>query len=102
MTEVLDGPGTIAYYDKEKDAYVVYLDSDTRSSLRFVEDLHDRTGAYDGNALADMIMDLKFQVNNLNEKLLHMQCLREDNPAVKAAWEHYQTMLALASEGNNQ
>jgi hypothetical protein len=102
VTEIIDGPGTRVYHDKESDRYSVYLDSDAMDSIHFFEDLKARTGAYDGFALADLIMDLKFQVNHLNERLLHMQCLHEDNPAVKAAWDHYQTMLALASEGNNQ
>ena len=50
---------------------------------------------------SDNVWYKKGDVFEIIEKLIAEQKIREENPAVMAAWEEYQLLLKLASTGIN-
>ena len=60
------------------------------------------TGHYTGFNFANNLLDVDEDLKMMKTWYLEDRDLREDNPAVKEAWEHYQMMLVLAKQDKNQ
>lgn len=87
---------------EDRDTYHLALDSDSRELLEYIREIRQMTNHYTGFNFANNLMDIEEDLNMIKTWYLEERDLREDNPAVKAAWEHYQMMLALAKTDKNQ
>jgi len=86
----------------DSESYQIVLDSDTRDLLDYIREIRQMTSHYTGFNFATNLMDLEEDINMIKSWYLDEKDLRENNPAVIAAWEHYQMMVALAKQDKNQ
>lgn len=86
----------------DSESYQVVLDSDTRELLEYIREIRQMTGHYTGFNFANNLLDVDEDLKMMKTWYLEDRDLREDNPAVKEAWEHYQMMLVLAKQDKNQ
>jgi len=82
----------------DSDGFQVVLDSDTRDLLEYIREIRQISGHYTGFAFANNLADVDEDVKMMKTWYFEDRDLREDNPAVKEAWEHYQMMLVLAKQ----
>ena len=87
---------------EDRDTYNLALDGDSRELLEYIREIRQMTNHYTGFNFANNLMDIEEDLNMIKTWYLDEKDLREDNPAVKEAWEHYQMMVALAKTEKNQ
>lgn len=87
--------------DMEIEHASVNLDAETKNAVEFVKDFQRMAGIWQGYDFSTRFREL----TDFMDKYYHDQRLdaelRLTNPAVAQAYEHYQTMLALAKEHPN-
>lgn len=83
----------------ESDVYIS-VTPDIIHTTEYVEQLKNCLGHLDGYDLGELIHELTREVEKLKVDRQMDLYYRLNNPAVEAAWEHYQTMLTLAKEDN--
>jgi hypothetical protein len=82
------------------DQIVVELDSKTRAIVDYVENLKNGSNHWNGYELGANIAHIMEDITSIKSQLSEYDYYKENNPAVRAAWEHYQMMLILAKEDN--
>lgn len=82
----------------DSDECQIVLDSDTRELLEYIREIRQMTSHYTGYNFATNLLDLEADINMIKSWYLDEKDLRENNPAVIAAWDHYQMMVALAKQ----
>lgn len=81
---------------------MITTDKDIQETVKFIKELKLTLGVWDGNQLGQDISSLIDAVHILKDEYDREQGYRLNNPAVGEAYQHYQTMLALAKEDNNE
>jgi len=94
--------GIIIHSESNDTSHQISLDSDTRDLLEYIREIRQMTGHYTGFNFATNLMDLEEDINMIKSWYLDEKDLRENNPAVIAAWEHYQMMVALAKQDKDK
>ncbi len=98
MTDIVGYHGIRTH--KANDLVTITIDSDIRTDIEYLRDFRNYLGIMDGRRAGEMLQDLMEEMVSIKSQLAENQYYRENNPAVGAAWDHYQTMLALAKEEN--
>jgi hypothetical protein len=80
------------------DSAVVELDSDARELLDFVRELRNSSAIWNGYNFGNAFQDMLEDIASIQTVLAKDEYYRQNNPAVREAWEHYQTMLVLAKQ----
>jgi hypothetical protein len=96
MTDIIGYHGIRAH--KTNGVVTITFDSDVRTDIEYVRDFRKYLGITDGRRAGETLQDLMEEMVSIKSQLAENQYYRENNPAVSAAWEHYQTMLGLAKE----
>lgn len=86
----------------DSESYQIVLDSDTRELLEYIREIRQMTGQYTGFNFGNNLIDLQEDVDMIKSWYLDERDLRENNPAVKAAWEQYQLMLVLGKQDKDK
>lgn len=81
---------------------VIELDSSTKLDIEFITEFRNYSGLWDGRAAGETVQQLVNEIAAIKSQLAQDEYYRINNPAVGAAWEHYQTMLGLAKEYGDQ
>lgn len=85
----------------EIETMVVELDSQTRELLDFINEVRLASATYNGFNFGKTFLELLDDVAALHTQINEDRHYRENNPAVKEAWENYQLMLGLVRDNNN-
>ena len=105
MKEVTGGNGIevyTSYNDQwEIESMVVELDGHTRELLDFVNEIRLASATYNGFNFGKTFLELLDDVAALHTQINEDRQYRENNPAVKEAWENYQLMLGLVRSNDN-
>lgn len=106
MKEIIGYSGIRVTYHRENgdskiDSAVVELDSDTRELLDYVRELRNASAIWNGFSLGITLQDMLEDIASIKTMLSKDEYYRQNNPAVREAWEHYQTMLGLARQEDN-
>jgi hypothetical protein len=94
--------GINVYSQSDDNSHQISLDSDTRDLLEYIREIRQMSNHYTGFNFATNLLDIEEDVNMMKTWYLDEIDLRENNPAVKAAWEHYQTMMTLAKQDKDK
>jgi hypothetical protein len=84
--------------DGNLDSAVIELDSDAREQLDFVRELRNASAIWNGYNFGNAVQDILEDIASIQSILAKDEYYRQNNPAVREAWEHYQTMLGLAKQ----
>lgn len=112
MKSRIQGLGGIITQTDNDGNVMIYLDHDTEEVLKFAR------GFCDGNQMLNGVTgesggyNLAVELKNMSDYIGHLQTeidelksdsyYKENNPAVKNAWEQYQIMLALAKQDDRE
>ena len=100
MTKVIGYNGILARHT-ESDRIEIELDYETYALVQYFKDLQRAmlsesvTNGYD---FAHLISSMLTDIEDTKHRLEREEQYRTNNPAVQSAWEHYQTMLGLATQ----
>jgi len=84
------------------DSAVVELDSDARELLDFVRELRNASAIWNGYNFGNAVQDILEDIASIQSVLAKDEFYRQNNPAVREAWEHYQIMLGLAKQEDDE
>lgn len=105
MKEAKGGYGIEVYTSHnqnwEIETMVVELDGQTRELLDFINEVRVASATYNGFNFGKTFLELLDDVAALHTQINEDRHYRENNPAVKEAWENYQLMLGLVRDNNN-
>ena len=96
MTDIVGYHGIRAH--KADNVVTITIDSDIRTDIEYIRDFKNYSGMWDGRQAGEMLQNVLAEIMSIKSQLAENQYYRENNPAVSAAWEHYQTMLGLAKQ----
>jgi len=96
MTDIVGYHGISTH--KADDVVTITIDSDIRKDIEYIRDFKNYSGMWDGRQAGEMLQNVLAEIMSIKSQLAENQYYRENNPAVSAAWEHYQTMLGLAKQ----
>ena len=106
MENAKGGPGIevhVAHGENwQIESMVIELDSQTRELLDFVNEMRLASATYNGFNFGKTFLDLLDDVAALHTQINEDRWYRENNPAVKEAWENYQLMLGLVREKTDE
>ena len=86
----------------DSESYQVVLDSDSRELLTYIREIRQMTSYFTGFNFATSLLDLQEDMDMIKSWYLDEIDLRENHPAVEAAWEQYQIMVALAKQDKDK
>lgn len=86
----------------EIDSAVVELDSDSRELLNYVREMRNSSSFWNGFNFGNTFQDMIEDIASIQTVLAKDEYYRQNNPAVQEAWDHYQTMLGLAKQDNEE
>ena len=101
MSEILGSNGIEVHYSNQDGVVEIELDSETRLLLDFVKELRTASATYNGYNFGRTFIEMLDDVAALYAHINEDKWYKDNNPAVKDAWEKYQLMLGLARENNN-
>jgi hypothetical protein len=88
--------------DDTLESAVVELDSDARDQLDFVREMRNASFIQNGYNFGNVIQNILSDIVSIQSVLAKDEYYKQNNPAVKEAWEHYQTMLGLAKQEDDE
>jgi len=100
MTDIIGYHGISTY--KTDNGFTITIDSDIRKDIEYIRDFKNYSGMWDGRQAGEMLQNVLAEIMSIKSQLAENQYYRENNPAVSAAWEHYQTMLGLAKQEDDK
>lgn len=101
MSEILGSNGIEVHPSSQVgDPVLIELDSETRLLLEFVKELRVASATYNGYNFGKTFLELLDDVAVLHTQINEDKWYKDNNPAVKDAWENYQLMLGLARESD--
>lgn len=107
MKEIIGYSGIRVTCHREKeddtlDSAVIELDGDARDQLDFVREMRNASFMQNGYTFGNAIQDILEDIASIQSVLAKDEYYRQNNPAVREAWEHYQTMLGLVKQEDDE
>jgi hypothetical protein len=88
--------------DDTLESAVIELNSDARDQLDFVREMRNASFIQNGYNFGSVIQNILSDIVSIQSVLDKDEYYKQNNPAVREAWEHYQTMLGLAKQEDNR
>ena len=88
--------------DNDLESAVIELDSDARDQLDFVRELRNASAIWNGHNFGNTFRDILEDIASIQSVITKDEYYRQNNPAVREAWEHYQTMLGLVKQEDDE